>query len=150
MQVTAYTLDGTWAGTSNRLVSWPDTDAASTNISLNVALDPFRAWSPEAPNLYRADVVLALDGQPIDGWVERFGVRKWEVRGASLYLNNQKFFIRGFGDDCVYPLTLASPASRDTHLAHLRLAKAYGFNYVRLHTHCEVPEYTRRRMKRAS
>ena len=106
-----------------------------------VPLDPFRAWSPEQPNLYRADIVLKLDGELTDGWVERFGVRKWEVRGANFYLNNQKYFIRGYGDDAIYPLTLSSPASRETHRRHLELAKQYGFAYVRHHTHCEVPEF---------
>ena len=40
-----------------------------------------------------------------------------------------------------YPLTIASPASRDVHRQHLQLAKSYGFGYVRHHTHCEVPEF---------
>ena len=26
-------------------------------------------------------------------------------------------------------------------MKHLRIAKQYGFNYVRLHTHCEIPEF---------
>ena len=38
-----------------------------------------------------------------------FGVRKLEVRGDRFFLNNQPFFIRGYGDDYIYPLTLTSP-----------------------------------------
>jgi hypothetical protein len=104
-------------------------------------MHPFHAWSPETPNLYRADITLKVNGKPIDGWIERFGVRKWEVRGGDFYLNNQRYFIRGFGDDHIYPLTLSSPPSRDVHREHLALAKSYGFAYVRHHTHCEVPEF---------
>jgi len=52
-----------------------------------------------------------------------------------------RYFLRGFGDDYVYPLTIASPASREEHRKHLEIARSYGFNYVRLHTHVEVPEY---------
>ena len=36
---------------------------------------------------------------------------------------------------------MVSPASKDEHLKHLKIARAAGFNYVRLHTHCELPEY---------
>ena len=55
---------------------------------VDVPLDPFKPWSPESPLLYKAEVVLKQDGKPIDGWVERFGVKKYEVRGGDLYLNN--------------------------------------------------------------
>ena len=77
----------------------------------------------------------------IHGWSERFGVRKWEVRGKDFYLNNHKHFVRGFGDDNIYPITFCSPASREEHRRHLELAKQFGFNYVRHHTHCEIPEF---------
>ena len=100
-------------------------------------------WSPEDPKLYVADarIVPATGTRAIDGWRERFGVRKWEVRGSDFYLNNRKHFVRGFGDDNIYPITFCSPASREEHRRHLELAKEYGFNYVRHHTHCEIPEY---------
>jgi beta-galactosidase len=139
VQVETSTLDGTPAGTSRAVA---DLRSDSTvEVTLPVALDPFRPWSPEAPNLYRAGIVLKVDGKAIDGWVERFGVRKWEVRGGSFYLNNHPYFLRGYGDDFVYPLSLVSPASREVHREHLQLAKAYGFAYVRHHTHCELPEF---------
>ena len=63
------------------------------------------------------------------------------MRGGEFFLNGRPFFVRGFGDDHVYPLTGITPADRDVHRAHLRKARAAGFNFVRLHTHCEVPEY---------
>ena len=58
-----------------------------------------------------------------------------------MYLNNVRYFLRGCGDDHVYPITVCSPASREEHVKHLRIVKQYGFNYIRLHTHCEIPEY---------
>ena len=112
------------------------------DLQIDLLLKPFNPWSPEFPNLYIANIVLEKEsGGKIDDWVERFGIRKWEVRGQYFYLNNQKYFIRGFGDDFVYPLTLCSPMSRDEHKKHLQLAKDFGFNYVRHHTHCEIPEF---------
>jgi len=133
------TLDGRKAGNVCREVTVEP--GATREVVLTAALDPFHAWSPEHPDLYRADIVLKRGGEAVDGWVERFGVRKWEVRGGGFYLNNRKHFVRGFGDDWVYPLTICSPASREVHREHLGLARKFGFNYVRHHTHCEVPEF---------
>ncbi len=109
---------------------------------VRLPLRDFRPWSPERPDLYWAEISL-LDGAGavVHTWRERFGVRKLEVRGGEFYLNGHPCFMRGFGDDSVYPLTGLPPPDRETHLEHLRKAKAAGFNFVRLHTHCEVPEY---------
>jgi len=137
--LTVATLDGRQAGEVGQDVTVPA--GKTVEVFLTTPLNPFKPWSPEHPNLYRADIVLKRDGKAVDGWVERFGVRKWEVRGANFYLNNRKHMVRGYGDDFVYPLTLVSPASRDEHRKHLRLARAFGFNYVRHHTHCEIPEF---------
>ena len=109
---------------------------------VRLPLRRFRPWSPEHPNLYWADIeLLDKTGKVAQTRRERFGVRKIEVRGDSFYLNGHPYFLRGFGDDSVYPLTGMPPPDRETHLAHLRKARASGFNFVRLHTHCEVPEY---------
>lgn len=98
-------------------------------------------WTPETPCLYIAEVTL-LDGDtPVHGWNERFGLRRLEVRGNRFFLNNVPFLARGYGDDYIYPLTLVSPPEREEHVNHLRLARKAGFNYVRHHTHCEIPEF---------
>lgn len=117
-------------------------DATSSLYTLEIPLKNFRPWSPECPDLYWADIEL-LDGSGniVQKRRERFGVRKIEVHGDSFYLNGRPYFLRGFGDDSVYPVTGLPPADRKTHIAHLKKARAAGFNFVRLHTHCEVPEY---------
>lgn len=140
LRVAIRTADGQPAGSARQPASFP---AGQSNVTVvcRVPLAPFRAWSPESPALYHAELTLCDGDTPVHGWTERFGVRKIEVRGDRFFLNNKPFFIRGFGDDFVYPLTLVSPASREEHLKHLKLARAAGFNYVRLHTHCELPEY---------
>ena len=113
----------------------------SNSFTIRLPLVDFRPWSPEHPNLYTGIVELVENGVVVQAWRERFGVRKIEVRGNSFYLNGHPYFLRGFGDDSVYPITGMPPPDRETHLAHLRKARAAGFNFVRLHTHCEVPEY---------
>ena len=132
------TLAGQPAGQATREISGGQ-DAAE--VACEVPLSDFRPWTPEAPNLYVAEVTLRTAKQPVHGWSERFGVRKLEVRGERFFLNNQPFLVRGYGDDSIYPLTLCSPASREEHLKHLSIARRSGFNYVRHHTHTELPEF---------
>jgi len=110
-------------------------------LTVNVDMADCVGWTPEKPFLYKAEIVLKRDDMAIGGWAERYGVRKIEVRGGDIYLNNERFFMRGAGDDHVYPITVCSPPSRDTHKQHLSMAKKYGFNYIRHHTHCEIPEF---------
>lgn len=112
-----------------------------TLYTLHFTLPSFRPWSPEHPNLYTARVDFVENGQVVHTRHERFGVRKFEVRGKEFYLNGKPFYLRGFGDDHVYPLTGITPPDRDLHRAHLAKARAAGFNFVRLHTHAELPEY---------
>jgi len=81
VRVKIATLDGKAAGTG-MVIARRDAEPM-VELAVPVTLDPFRAWSPEQPNLYRADIRLKMSGQADDGWVERFGVRKWEVRGEA-------------------------------------------------------------------
>ena len=133
------TLDGQPAGG----VRQPLTLDANGNADVvcEVPLSLFRPWTPETPHLYLAEVTLFSAETAIHGWTERFGVRKLEVRGNRFYLNGVPFFVRGYGDDYIYPLTLTSPPDRQQHLEHLLKARKAGFNYVRHHTHCEIPEF---------
>ena len=121
-------------------VNIPFLNCANTT-SLSVPIKMMRGWYPDDPYLYRASVVLLASGKIIDGWEERFGIKKWEVRAGQFYLNNKPFFVRGYGDDYIYPETLCSPASREYHSGNLKKARDFGFVYVRHHTHCEVPEF---------
>ena len=115
------------------------TDGGETVLRLPLA--DFHAWSPEHPNLYTGTVELVENGTVTHMRRERFGIRKLEVRGSEFFLNDRPYFLRGFGDDSVYPITGVPPADREFHLRNLGRARAAGFNFVRLHTHCEVPEY---------
>lgn len=115
----------------------------TTDFMADVPLGRFTPWSPENPFLYIAEVELYPPdaATPIDGWIERFGMKQYEVRDGDLHLNGHRYFVRATGDDHVYPMTVCSPASREEHARHLRIVKQYGFNYMVHHTHCEVPEY---------
>ncbi|MDO5581734.1 MAG: glycoside hydrolase family 2 TIM barrel-domain containing protein [Planctomycetia bacterium] len=101
-----------------------------------------RFWTPEDPALYLANVDLKdQNGKTIHGWTARFGLRKLEVRGKNFYLNGKPCFLRGGGDhnyDCHW---IIEPPDRARFVEHMKIYKAAGFNFMRHHTHCPLPEY---------
>ena len=137
-RVTILTLDGEEIVSQNI----PLDSALDSQKTVTLAMDNLIAWSPENPQLYVAEVrLLDKTGHVGAAASQRFGIKKFEVRGDRFYLNNQPYYLRGYGDDWIYPLTLISPADKAEHLKNFRVIKEAGFNAVRLHTHCELPEY---------
>jgi len=110
------------------------TAKATANSAIEITLDPLRPWSPEEPNLYQAEIVLRTGDRKIDGWTERFGLKKTEFRDGQFYLNNAPYVLHKLEDD-----TICSPVSREEYSRQLRMAKTKGFNYV--HTPCALPEF---------
>ncbi len=115
--------------------------AAGGDNILRVPLKNFRPWSPESPNLYTAKVELVSQGVVVQERTERFGVRKLEVRGEDVYLNNRPFFWRGVGFHEIDPINGLHPADRAYYRDRIGRIRACGFNAVRLHTRCEWPEF---------
>ncbi len=139
VEVQLRTLKGKKAGKASRFLTVEPGKTAE--VVLGIPVRPFMPWAPEHPDLYRADIVLKESNRAVHGWVERFGIKKFEARNKQFWLNNKPYFLRGYGDDHTYPLTVCSPADRKTHLENLSRAKAFGFAFVRHHTHVELPEY---------
>jgi len=139
VEVQLKTLKGKKAGKASKSVTVEA--GKTTEVVFDIPVKPFKAWSPENPNLYRADIVLKEGGKAVHGWIERFGVKKIESRDGKIFLNNRPYFLRGAGDDHVYAITICSPADRQQHRKNLQTARDFGFNYFRTHTHTEVPEY---------
>ena len=109
--------------------------------NIRVPLANFRPWSPEHPNLYTARVDLVSNGQIVQSRCERFGVRKLEVRGREVFLNNKPFYLRGAGWHAIDPINGYAKPDREEWLKHARQIRAAGFNIVRNHTECKMPEY---------
>lgn len=114
---------------------------SGSKVGLQLPVADVRAWSPESPRLYRLDLRLSRGPELLDTWSERFGFCKREVRGNAVFINDRKVFLRAYGNDCVYPLTMAPPASRAEELWRFQRARDFGFNYVRNHTWIPLAEY---------
>ena len=76
-------------------------------VSLAVTVPAVRLWSPEERSLYTAVVRLGPAGAAVDTASARFGVRTVVADGHKLMLNGNRLYLAGYGDDSVYPLTVA-------------------------------------------
>jgi beta-galactosidase len=110
-------------------------------VSASVALPGAALWTPDSPVLYTARLSLLKDGAVIDHVESRFGLREIAIEGTHILLNGKRIFLHGYGDDCIYPETMAGPSDKAVYLKRLRIAKEYGFNHVRHHSHLLPPEY---------
>ena len=114
---------------------------AGSAVEAGAAIPQAGLWTPDEPTLYVA-ALSVLDGQEVVDRVEsRFGIRQIEVRGPYLLLNGKRLFLRGYGDDHIYPKEMARSADKEMYMARLRLIKSYGFNFVRHHSTIMPPEY---------
>ncbi len=121
---------------------WPVLVSAAGSVE-RASLDvPHPAlWSPNHPALYRIRATLAADGRTADRWEDRFGMREIEIRGPDIYLNGQRLFLHGYGDDTIYPETIVPPAEHATHRERFARVKEFGLNYVRHHSTVPPAEY---------
>ncbi len=95
-----------------------------------VQLAKFTPWSPNHPKLYLLDIALHREQQraAFDKVGVRFGMREIATKGAKFFLNGQPIYIRCFGDDQLYPETLAPPTDLNWYLPRLKRARQYGLN----------------------
>ena len=88
-------------------------------------------WSPEHPNLYRIVTTVGVDGEPVDDYVDRFGVRTltWTTDNG-FHLNGNRYFINGanLAQDFAW-VHAAVPVSR--YYKMIESLKYAGFNLVR-------------------
>jgi hypothetical protein len=115
-------------------------DASGCSV-IPVKIPHVKPWSPRGPYLYMARVTLLENGREADRMTVRFGMREFKTDGNRFLLNGKPFFVRGYGDDCIWPNTICPPADREAFRRRLQTAKDYGFNYVRHHSWCPPEEY---------
>jgi beta-galactosidase len=90
-----------------------------------------RLWSPETPDVYRANFRLLKNGKVIDEYHTRFGVRLVTVSaGGGFLLNGKPLKLAG---DCLHHDNglLGARAFPDAERRRVRLMKANGFNAIR-------------------
>ncbi len=97
-------------------------------------------WTPETPSLYTAETTVTKDGETVDSYSTRFGIRSVEVRnGEGFFLNGEK---RKFKGVCNHhdlgPLGAAINTSALRH--QLELLKDMGADAIRTSHNMPAPE----------
>jgi beta-galactosidase len=114
---------------------------AEASPTISVPIADAKLWSPQHPHLYTVKATLYRGGEQIDSKSDRFGMREIGKVGKGFVLNGQPIFLRGYGDDCIFPNTIAPPVDKHYYLRRFEVAKSYGFNYIRHHSWFPPKEY---------
>ncbi|HET6452809.1 MAG TPA: glycoside hydrolase family 2 TIM barrel-domain containing protein [Armatimonadota bacterium] len=118
-----------------------DANSRIVASGLTARIKDLKTWSPSSPYLYTAKVRLILGNRQIDEVKVRFGMREIAVKDGQFLLNGKPIFLRGYGDDCIYPNTVCPPADKAEYYRRFKIARDYGFNYVRHHSWFPLAEY---------
>ncbi len=102
--------------------------------------EPFDLWTPKRPEVYKARVRLLDGSRDIDKSIIPFGMREIAVKDGKFMLNGKPIFLRGYGDDCIFPNAVA-PTDPEEFGRRFSIARSYGFNYVRHHSWIPPGEY---------
>jgi len=121
------TVEGTEA------VLTADGDGRFTGV---VAPPSPRIWSPADPHLYELVFSTVDDTVTVTG-----GLRHFEARGEELFLNGERFFMRGVLDQGYWPTSGPTAPSDAALVLDLELARDAGYNLVRKHYKFEEPRF---------
>jgi len=100
-------------------------------------------WTPDNPVLVDADVTVRERGgdTPVDRVASYLGLRSVSVGNGAFRLNGQPFYVRSVLDQGFRPQTHLASRGSDELRAEVEMAKAMGFNAVRVHQKAEDPRF---------
>lgn len=89
------------------------TAGSEATLTFDEPFEDIKPWSNAEPNLYYLNMVLSVNGKPVDDLIERVGFRTVAVNGTKLQVNGETVFLKGFNrhEDfaiagCAVPLQL--------------------------------------------
>lgn len=106
------------------------------------ALPGFTAWHVNSPGLYTLELRLNIRGREVTE-TKRFGMRKFNINTEAVYVNNMPYQIRGYirGREAHDHPNLLNLPLKDWYAKNIRMAKTYGFNFVRFHSQVPPEEF---------
>jgi beta-galactosidase len=116
-------------------------DKGTSVITLDVPFGDYRVWSIEEPILYLLTARLAIKNTTVDDLSATFGMRSFEMKNNSFYLNGKKIVLRGLLHQQQYPKNLAYPESKEEARRIVRLLKEGGWNLIRIHIRPTTPAF---------
>lgn len=94
-----------------------------------------KVWNEFSPTLYTLRTSI-LTGSCNDSKEIKFGFRDLEKNGPELLLNEQKIFLRGTLECCIFPLTGYPPMKHSGWEKVFTTAREWGLNHLRFHSWC--------------
>ncbi|QVY66129.1 glycoside hydrolase family 2 protein [Polaribacter sp. Q13] len=79
-------IDGIYA--DSLAISVKENSTTISEVKFQKELSKVKLWGFNSPNLYQLNSALKIFGNEVDLAQDKFGVRKFEVRGEQFYLNN--------------------------------------------------------------
>ncbi len=99
--------------------------------SQKIEIPDTKYWSPDSPQLYKAEVSVIHQGRGSDQWGARFGMRELTIKDNDFYLNGKRIYIKATFFEGLYPNGIAYPDSKEMMMQEIQLAKDAGFNMIR-------------------
>ncbi|MBQ9874218.1 MAG: hypothetical protein IJM30_07120 [Thermoguttaceae bacterium] len=115
-----------------------DLSTGEAVVALSVGIADAKLWSPESPYLYEARATFQPDGAKKDVCETRYGAREIKFDGNKILLNGEPYYLRGYGDDHIYPIEFSMPTDGAMYRERLEIIKSFGFNHCRHHS-CVLP-----------
>jgi beta-galactosidase/beta-glucuronidase len=94
-------------------------------------------WTPATPNLYDVKFTLFDGGKPVDEVCSYFGMRKINVSGGRVWLNNSELYQKLILEQGYWEDTLLTAPDEDAIIKDIELTKKMGFNGMRIHQKIE-------------
>ena len=100
-------------------------------------------WSPEHPNLIEATITLCGSGDdhPLDQVASYAGLRSTRTHEGRFLLNGEPYYLRMALEQGYWPSSHLAAPSAEAIRREVELAKALGFNGLRLHQKVEDPRF---------
>ncbi|MEG2240850.1 MAG: glycoside hydrolase family 2 TIM barrel-domain containing protein, partial [Alistipes sp.] len=110
------------------------TQPAATPLTMVLPVKNVKTWSPASPFLYDVELeVLDAGNKVIDRVNSYAGMRKIQIIGDQLYLNNEPCYLRFVLDQGFYPTGIWTAPTDGDLKRDIELGLAAGFNGARLH-----------------
>lgn len=107
------------------------------SFSRKVEVEDWWPWDRGAQNLYDVSIQVLKSGEVQDSWRGRFGMRKIEWKNDKLYVNNEKYFLRGTN---YCSSQWMSEMGTGEYEKDIGLLKEMNANSIRVHAHVEKKE----------
>lgn len=111
---------------------------STAKITLSTTIDKPLLWSAEKPNLYPVEIKLTDDGTATEKFTTHLGLKRTEIIGNILYVNNQPIKLRGVNRHEHHPLT-GRYVDEATMRRDLELMKQGNVNMVRTSHYPDAP-----------